>query len=181
MAESIREHLKTAGVTRTRIFARTTTDEPVDFRTLRDTYATWSALQGIPITTLQRRLGHEDMATTNGYVKAAEAFSSASVGSPFPELPEALWTTDWTTKEKNPDFHRGSLVARVGFEHCPPPGPVGNQDFPYGEGSENGAPDRGLDQPVGQLFDGHHGDEMALYGVLERSILSGEWPSRGEA
>jgi hypothetical protein len=93
---------------------------PVDFRSLRDSYATWSALAGVGDPVLQRRMGHASASTTDRYVKAAEAFDAAAIGAPFPALPkailEAVWTNDWTRNAKTPGKRRGFLVARVGFE-----------------------------------------------------------------
>ena len=53
-----RSHLGVARVARTRLFADNATEEPADFRSLRDSYATWLALAGVPDKRIQRRLGH---------------------------------------------------------------------------------------------------------------------------
>jgi integrase len=86
LAEGFRAHLKTAGVTRPRLFAKTATAEPCDFRSLRDSAASWWALEGVPLATLRRRLGHQTIQQSDMYVKAAEAFDVEGVGLPFPAL-----------------------------------------------------------------------------------------------
>ncbi len=120
IAETFRAHLEAAHVTRARLEADNATEEPVDFRSLRDSYATWSALASVGDRVLQRRMGHASPSTTDRYVKAAESFATDAIGVPFPALPEAIltrvWTNDWTRKSKTPGFRRGLLVARVGFE-----------------------------------------------------------------
>lgn len=112
-AETFRAHLRAANVLRPRLHEKTATEEPVDFRSLRDTHATWACLQGVPITTLQRRLGHRDLATTGVYVKAAEVFETATVGEPFPTIPPSLVRTVFQT---NTAKTSKKMVARVGFE-----------------------------------------------------------------
>jgi integrase len=120
VAMTFRAHLKAAGIDRPRLEADNETEEPVDFRSLRDSYATWSALAGVGDRVLQRRMGHASPVTTDRYIKAAEAFDVAAIGAPFPPLPTALhvrvWPNDWTRKSKTPGFRRGILVARAGFE-----------------------------------------------------------------
>ena len=94
MAGAFRDHLTTANVTRPRLTADNATEEPIDFRSLRDTHATWLALAGTPDKVVQRRLGHADPSTTDRYVKAAETFASDNVGEPFPPLPADLLTVE---------------------------------------------------------------------------------------
>jgi integrase len=88
-AKQFREHLRAAGVTRSRLFADTLTLRQVDFRSCRDTGITWLALAGVQLPAMQRRCGHEDVSQTMGYVKMAEDLSGA-VGAPFPPMPPSL-------------------------------------------------------------------------------------------
>lgn len=88
--QHFRKHLAEAGITRTRLFAVNETEEPVDYRSLRDSYATWLAIAAVPEKTIQRRLGHASAQTTDGYIKAAETVDAERVGVPFGELPAAL-------------------------------------------------------------------------------------------
>jgi hypothetical protein len=109
-----------AGVDRARLEADNASEEPVDFRSLRDSYATWSALDKVGDRVLQRRVGHASPSTTDRYIKAVESFDAAPIGNPFPALPTALlvrvWPNDWTRKSRTPGYRRGLMVARAGFE-----------------------------------------------------------------
>jgi len=88
-ARSFRAHLVKAKVTRPRLTADNPREEPVDFRSLRDSGITWLALSGVDVAKIQRRCGHDDIATSLGYVKLAEDIAG-HVGEPFPPLPEEL-------------------------------------------------------------------------------------------
>ncbi len=115
-----RAHIEAAGVARARLTADNETEEPADFRTLRDSYATWQALAGVPDKRIQRRLGHATNTTTDRYIKAAEAFDPEAIGMPFPPLPAPLLDQRMAprgpTKRRSPGISRASIVARVGFE-----------------------------------------------------------------
>lgn len=84
VAERFRGHLRAAGVLRPRLYASNATEEQIDFRSLRDTFATWRALEGADPFALKRELGHRDLATSDAYVKAAAGYSTATLGAPFP-------------------------------------------------------------------------------------------------
>jgi integrase len=122
MATSLRTYLGAAGVERPRLTADNATEEPIDFRSLRDTHATWLALAGVSDKVIQRRMGHASPLTTDRYIKAAESFATEHVGAPFPNLPAQLggdWANDWATPVGSPckpSGKQGELVARVGFE-----------------------------------------------------------------
>ncbi len=115
MAQTFREYLGTAQVERPRLTADNATEEPIDFRSLRDTHATWLALAGVADKIIQRRMGHASPTTTDRYVKAAETFDAKHVGTPFPAIPQGLWTNVWTNKVKTPGFRRGffSCAGRI--------------------------------------------------------------------
>lgn len=97
------KHLRVAGVERERLFQDTATLFPVNFRSCRDSGITWLALAGVPLQAMQRRCGHEDIDTTNGYVKAAEDLGG-KVGAPLPPLPADLL--------ESPRIARGRLRER---------------------------------------------------------------------
>jgi len=97
---TFRTHLTWAGLTRPRLTASNPREEPVDFRSLRDSGVTWLALSGVDLSRIQRRAGHEDVSTSLGYVKLAEDING-DVGEPFPPLPEAL----------------GGFGSKQGFRH----------------------------------------------------------------
>lgn len=84
IAERLRAHLRLAGVRRARLFVSSATELPIDFRALRDTYATWRAIEGVEAYALRRELGHESLETTDRYIKAAGTVRGATIGPPFP-------------------------------------------------------------------------------------------------
>ena len=96
----------------------------VGFRSWRDTGITWLALAGVDVAKIQRRAGHDDIATTIGYVKAAEDVSG-SIGAPFPPLPACLvspgkvdiatareWANDWAKRRYRP-LNAGKKAAMM--------------------------------------------------------------------
>jgi integrase len=105
-AKTLRAHLALANVTRPRLTENTATTMHVGFRSWRDTGITWLALAGVDVAKMQRRAGHDNIATTIGYVKTAEDVAGA-IGEPFPPLPVCLVSpdasdvtaaSDWTRK-----------------------------------------------------------------------------------
>lgn len=113
-AKTTRAHLLLAGVKRPRLYENTATTMHVGFRSWRDTGITWSALAGVDVAKLQRRAGHDDVATTIGYVKQAEDVTG-QIGEPFPTLPANLiapeaidmrksreWAKDWAKRRYRP-------------------------------------------------------------------------------
>jgi integrase len=116
IADIFRAHLATAGVKRARLTADNDTEEPVDFRSLRDSYATWLALAEVPDKRIQRRLGHATAATTDGYIKAAESFDVATIGAPFPVIPTCYWPRDWPSSAERVMFRRCFWAPAVGLE-----------------------------------------------------------------
>jgi integrase len=117
LAIRFREHLTIAKVNRPRLSADNETEEQIDFRSLRDTCATWLALQHVDLAVIQRRMGHTSPAVTLRYVKEAEAFGAAAIGVPFPPLPERLFLRSFGPRfgPRTQEESRKS-VARVGFE-----------------------------------------------------------------
>jgi integrase len=115
MATSFRTYLAAAGLERPRLTADNATEEPIDFRSLRDTHATWLALGRVSDKVIQRRMGHASPLTTDRYIKAAESLATEHVGTPFPPLPRVVWPTIGPTEKNTPKTPRKS-VARVGFE-----------------------------------------------------------------
>jgi hypothetical protein len=80
----------------------------VDFRALRDSYATWHAIAGLDIQKLMGRMGHKDYATTLRYAKVAEVVGT-DVGTPFAPLP-------WAGSSPDNEVSRERRAERVGFE-----------------------------------------------------------------
>lgn len=111
-----REHLARAKLTRARLWADNPTEEPVDFRSLRDSYATWLALSDVPEKRIQRRLGHKSAATTDRYIKAAETFDVDAIGLPFPKFPASLLSTELSTETEKPLVPSMLVAPTVGLE-----------------------------------------------------------------
>jgi len=88
-AALLREHLELADVTHPRLTVDNDTHMPIGFRSWRDTGITWTAIEGVDVSKLQRRAGHDDINTTLGYVKEAEDREKLR-GRVFPTLPESL-------------------------------------------------------------------------------------------
>ncbi len=89
MARSLRAWLGRSGVDRPELHATSTTSKALTFHDLRATGITWMAVRGDDPLVIQQRAGHEDFATTQGYVRLAETLREG-FGEPFPELPLEL-------------------------------------------------------------------------------------------
>ncbi len=116
IAQGFRDHLATANVKRPRLTADNATEEPIDFRSLRDTHATWLAIDGVADKVIQRRMGHASPVTTDRYVKAAETFAAEHVGAPFPPLPASVIGPGLGQATRRGLKSSRKMVARVGFE-----------------------------------------------------------------
>lgn len=115
-AALLRVHLELAGVTHPRLTEDTATRLPVGFRSWRDTGITWAAIDGVDVHKLQRRAGHDDIATTAAYVKEAEDRGKLR-GRVFPALPNRLvWPNDWPRNEAARPEKKASRVPEEGVE-----------------------------------------------------------------
>jgi integrase len=89
LAGTLRDHLVRAGVTRSELHEERPTTKRMTFYDLRATGITWEALAGTEPLVIQRRAGHRNFDTTQGYIRTAEEIG-VSVGTPFPPLPASL-------------------------------------------------------------------------------------------
>lgn len=89
LADQLRTSLACAGVTRPELFADDETRAPLTFHDLRATGITWRALRGDDVLKIQRAVGHKSVATTQGYIRAAEVIGR-DIGKPFPPLPDVI-------------------------------------------------------------------------------------------
>lgn len=89
-AGRLRDHLRLAGVDRTRLFAESQTEMMIGNRGWRDSGITWHAIAGAPLQHLQRWAGHDTMDTTMGYVRSAYDYTHGGIGEPFGSLPGQL-------------------------------------------------------------------------------------------
>lgn len=102
LPDQLRAYLPWAGVTRPELTADDETRAPLTFHDLRATGITWRALRGDDVLKIQRAVGHKSLATTQGYIRAAEVIG-CDVGAPFPPLPAEILAT-----------HLASLETSVG-------------------------------------------------------------------
>jgi integrase len=89
LARGLRRWLWNANVRRTELHTSTRSSRKVVFHDLRATGATWMAIRGDEPMKVMQRCGHENIDTTMGYVRTAEALR-VGFGEPFPPLPVAL-------------------------------------------------------------------------------------------
>lgn len=73
LSPRLRQYLEWAGVTRAELFANDTTRKQITFHDLRATGITWMAVRGDDPQRIMHRAGHENMSTTMGYIREAEA------------------------------------------------------------------------------------------------------------
>ncbi len=89
LARGLRTWLLKAGVDRHELHHRTPTTRPIRFHDLRASGITWLAVRGDDPLKIQHRAGHTDFATTQRYIRTAEA-AREGFGVPFPELPACV-------------------------------------------------------------------------------------------
>ena len=89
LSARLRQYLKWSGVKRAELFANDATRKQLTFHGLRAMGVTWMAIRGDEPIKIMRRAGHEDFATTTGYVREAENLVYP-LGDVFPPLPPAL-------------------------------------------------------------------------------------------
>ena len=85
----LREHLKTARVDRTELFADDAQRKRITIQDLRATGITWAAVRGDDTLRIKQRAGHKSFSTTEGYIREAENLRDG-FGSAFPPLPPDL-------------------------------------------------------------------------------------------
>ena len=101
LAPRLRQYLEWAGVGRAELFANDATRKQMTFHDLRATGITWMAIRGDEPIKIMRRAGHENIATTMGYVREAENLEHP-VGEVFPSLPRALFVSSAESLEGPP-------------------------------------------------------------------------------
>ena len=85
LAEGLRNFLTLAKVTRAELFTTDRTRKALTWHDLRATGITWMAIRGDDPLHIQHRAGHTSFATTQGYIRQAEAVR-AGFGDVFPNL-----------------------------------------------------------------------------------------------
>ncbi len=88
LSARLRQYLKWSGVDRAELHANDKTRKQITFHDLRATGLTWMAIRGDEPIKIMRRAGHEDIATTMGYVREAENLvHTVGPSDVFPPLP----------------------------------------------------------------------------------------------
>jgi hypothetical protein len=82
ISKVFRRHLEAASVTRPDLFAKSTTQLRIRFRSLRDAGITWRLWRGDNPFVVQRNAGHKRFTTTEKYVGDIEKLTAAC-GVPF--------------------------------------------------------------------------------------------------
>lgn len=96
----LRTYARLACIARDELFTSDATRRALRFHDLRATGTTWLALRGDDPLKIQARAGHRDLATTMRYIRAAEVLGAgASIGAPFPPLPDSV-LVDVKTRER---------------------------------------------------------------------------------
>jgi integrase len=111
-ADKLREHMQRAGLERAELFANDKTRKPLTFHDLRGTCATWLAIRGEEPLKIQRRLGHTDLATTQGYIAAAEAVGVGRLDV-FPPLPAGLMRGELSPELSPSGQNSGVFAAKM--------------------------------------------------------------------
>ncbi len=120
-AEMLRAQLRAAGITRSELFADSTTEQQVRFRSWRDTGLTWRAIRGDEILRIKRAAGHKSFSTTEGYIVAAEDVNIPP-SSVFPPLPQAFLDAAQSSKQSSPMvpviLHPSEVANDCSAESC---------------------------------------------------------------
>ncbi len=98
LAEALREHLRTAGVTRAELFERSEARRPIRAHDLRATFTSVSLASGKPESFVTAKTGHKSSAEVNNYRRLAQTFADvgarafANMADTIPELRDAIPT-----------------------------------------------------------------------------------------
>lgn len=109
LALQFRRHLWDAGITRPDLFLDDDQHIPIRFHDARSTACTWMAMRGDPVTTIMERVGHKEFATTQVYLRRADALRGR-IGEPFPELPACLLGTNPSNASGDDGGGKGSGI-----------------------------------------------------------------------
>ncbi len=194
MARGLRRWLLRAGVDRHELHHRTPTTRPIRFHDLRATGLTWMAIRGDDHLKIQHRAGHTDFATTQRYIRMAEAVREG-FGDPFPGLPaefnrSAEWIGVSRSGRNSAESERGGRDSKPSKaqEDAQTPRKTGVPDRPATQRRELSvrmliADQLAIDHETcggmyssGRLLDAglaHHLLGVALRGMADRAALRG--------
>jgi integrase len=115
-ARSLRAWLKRAKVERPALHEQSATRKAITFHDCRATGLTWMAVRGDDPLKIRQRAGHQDLATTQGYIRLAESVGEG-FGQPFPDLPKALLSPPpGNTGQSHGGLSSGNDVEAPGIE-----------------------------------------------------------------
>jgi integrase len=131
LARALRRWLMRADVKRTELHEDAPTRKSIIFHDLRATGLTWMAVRGDDPLKIQRRAGHEDFQTTQGYIREAEAIREG-FGVVFPELPASLLGSGGSSgpssgpieRRGSEHLERGPMASAVALTAAIPVDPV---------------------------------------------------------
>lgn len=120
----LRDWLLKAGCERRSLHETTATTRQLTFHDLRGTYATWLSLDGVEVMTIKQRMGHSNVSTTEGYVRAADAVRHIA-GKPFPPLPATMYQgvscAGFVTTGRKSAVFGSKMASPAGFEFSSSP------------------------------------------------------------
>jgi integrase len=121
----LRDYLRKAGVKRAELYADDATRKNITWHDLRATGITWMAIRGDDPQKIMHRAGHEDMATTMGYIREAEALEYLQ-GDVFPRLPRALFLPEFLPESRASNHQlRETTHEKQWVDRDSNPGPTG--------------------------------------------------------
>lgn len=100
LADALREHLRTAGVTRPELFEESSARRPIRFHDLRATFVTVALANGRSEAWVTSRTGHRSSTQVAGYRRLADTFAEVGAGAlanmaeAIPEIAAANATAD---------------------------------------------------------------------------------------
>jgi integrase len=94
LTKPLRKALLATGVDRPALHDAEPTSKAMTWYDLRATGITWRAVRGDSPMRIQYDAGHKLFATTQGYIRAGEAFAAESFGEAFAALPSCLFGDD---------------------------------------------------------------------------------------
>ena len=109
LAARFRHYLQIAGITRADLFLDDDQHIPIRMHDCRSTACTWMAMRGDPVTTIMERVGHREFATTQVYLRRADALRGR-IGEPFPALPSCLLGTSTSNPSGDDGTGKGSGI-----------------------------------------------------------------------
>ena len=90
LTKPFREALLVAGIDRPALHEAEATSKPMTWYDLRATGITYRCVRGDDPVRIMYDAGHTNLATTQGYIRAAEAFAADTFGDVFAALPSEL-------------------------------------------------------------------------------------------